>query len=350
MEPIVATPPGRGPYVVDGPPGTVTLTPVPQRDLYEIIGVSRSATTDEIKKAYRRLAKQYHPDVNPGNKAAEEKFKEVTAAFEVLSDEKRRRLYDEFGADALRTGFDEKKAEEYRRWKTQGAPPGGMPFDFGDFATVNVGDYGAFDFGSIFGDLFGGAAGRGHARGRARRAPFASPGADAEASLEISLRDAVLGAERDLRLDGRTLRVKIPAGVSDGSRIRLAGQGGPGANGGPPGDLFLDITVREHPHVRREGKDLYVDLPVTVPEAAEGAEVRLPTFEGPVSLRVPAGAQSGMQLRLRGKGLPDLKGGARGDLYAVVQIVLPKASDALTKAARAIADLYEGDPRSGISL
>jgi curved DNA-binding protein len=321
---------------------------VPERDLYEILGVPRTASADEIKKSYRRLAKKYHPDVNPGNKAAEEKFKEVSAAFEVLSDEKRRKLYDEFGPDALRTGFDEKRAEEYRRWKRQGAPPGSMPFDFGDFATVNVGDMGSFDFGSIFGEIFGGGGGRGRARGR--RAHFPTPGADAVATVEVSLRDAVLGAERDVRVDGRTLRVKIPPGVGEGSRIRLAGQGGPGASGGPAGDLFLEVHVRAHPHVRREGKDLYIDLPVTVPEAVSGAEVRLPTFEGPVSLRVPRGAQSGMRLRLRGKGFPDLKGGARGDLYAVVQVVLPKASDAVERAVRPLADLYDGDPRAGISL
>ena len=321
---------------------------MPERDLYDILGVSRSATADEIKKAYRRLAKQYHPDVNPGNKAAEEKFKEVTAAFEVLSDPKRRKLYDEFGADALRTGFDEKKAEEYRRWKRQGAPAGGMPFDFGDFESVNVGEYGAFDFGSIFGDLFGGGAGR--ARTRARRGPVTMPGADATAEIEVTLRDAVLGAERDLRIDGRTLRVKIPAGVTDGAQIRLAGQGGPGAQGGPSGDLYLTVRLREHPHVRRDGKDLLLDLPVTVPEAALGAEVHLPTFEGTVRLRVPAGAQSGTKLRLRGKGLPDLRGGARGDLYAVVQIVLPPESEGLKKAVRPLEHLYKGDPRAGISL
>jgi curved DNA-binding protein len=319
---------------------------VPHRDLYEILGVSRTASVDEIKKAYRKLAKQYHPDVNPGNKAAEEKFKEVTAAFEVVSDEKRRKLYDEFGADALRTGFDEKKAEEYRRWKRQGAPQGGMPFDLGDFETVNVGDFGAFDFGSIFGDLFGG----GPARARVRRGPLRQAGVDAQARIEISLREAVLGSERDLRLDGRTLRVKIPAGVSDGSQIRLAGQGGPGAHGGPSGDLFLEVKIRQHPHVRVDGRDLHVDLPVTIPEAVNGAEVRLPTFEGPVSLRVPKGAQNGTRLRLRGKGLPDLKGGPRGDLYATVQLVLPPESDALRKAARALEGLYQGDPRAGISL
>jgi curved DNA-binding protein len=317
---------------------------VPQRDLYEILGVSRTASAEEIKKAYRRLAKQHHPDVNPGNKAAEEKFKEATAAFEVVSDPKRRKLYDEFGADALRTGFDEKRAEEVRRWKRQGAPPGGMPFDFGDFATVDVGQYGAFDFGSIFGDLFGGG------RGGAGRAPVGMPGADAQAEIEIGLREAVVGGERDVRVDGKTLRVRIPAGVDDGAQIRLAGQGGPGYRGGPAGDLFLRVKLRQHPHVRREGKDLLLDLPVTVPEAVNGAEVRLPTFEGPVSLRVPKGARSGMRLRLKGKGLPDLRGGPRGDLFAVVQVVLPAESEALRKAARALEGLYEGDPRAGISL
>lgn len=320
---------------------------MPDHDLYEILGVPRSATPEEVKKAYRKLAKQYHPDVNPGNKAAEEKFKEVTAAFEVLSDAKRRKLYDEFGPDALRTGFDEKRAEEYRRWRRQGTPPGGMPFDFGDFRTVNVGDMGSFDFGSIFGDLFGGAAGP---RGRVRRAPVPTAGAHAEAELAIPLKDAVLGAERDVRLDGRTLRVKIPAGVSDGAQIRLAGQGGPGAHGGPKGDLYLRIRLQEHPHVRVEGKDLTIDLPVTVPEAALGAEVELPTFEGTVRLRVPPGAASGTKLRLRGKGLPDVHGGARGDLYAVVLIVLPPVSEALEKAVKPLEKLYKGDPRAGISL
>jgi curved DNA-binding protein len=215
---------------------------------------------------------------------------------------------------------------------------------------VDVGRYGAFDFGSLFGDLFGDMT-RGRGGGtRTRQSPFPSTGADAEATIEIPLRDAVLGAERDVRLDRKTLRVRIPAGVSDGSRIRLAGQGALGARGGTAGDLFLEVKLTEHPHVRREGKDLLIDLPITVPEALEGAEVRLPTFEGPVSLRVPKGAQSGMRLRLRGKGMPDLHGGPRGDLFAVVQIVVPPATEAARKAARALAGLYDADPRSGISL
>lgn len=319
---------------------------MPERDLYEILGVSRKSTGEEIKRAYRKLAKKYHPDVNPGNKSAEEKFKEVTAAFEVLSDEKRRKLYDEFGADSLRSGFDGKRAEEYRRWKREGAPAGGMPFDFGDFSRVHVGDYGAFDFGSIFGDLFGG--GGGGARARAVQRPAAGQRTDAE--LTVDLKDAVLGAERDIRVDGKTLRVKIPAGVTDGSQIRLAGQGGPGTRGGPAGDLYLIVRIREHPQVRREGKDFYLDLPLTVPEAVHGAEVDLPTFEGPVRFKVPPGAQAGMKIRLRGKGMPVLNGGERGDLYAVVQLVLPEPSEALRKAVHPLEALYKGDPRGGISL
>lgn len=332
---------------VDAPPRCVTFRLVPERDLYDILGVSRSASADEIKKQYRRLAKKYHPDVNPGNKQAEEKFKEVTAAFEVLSDPKRRSLYDEFGADSLRTGFDEKKAEQYRQWKRQGAAPGGMPFDFGDFQEVNVGDFGTFDFGSIFGDLFGGMGG---ARRRGRVAPSPMQGPSAEADIEVDLADAVRGGERDIHVDGKTLRVKIPAGVADGSTIRLAGQGGAGAYGGGPGDLYLRVRLREHPFVRREGRDLFLELPVTVPEAVLGAEVTLPTFEGPVRLRVPAGAQGGTRLRLRGKGLPDLRGKERGDLYAVVKLVLPESSEGLRKAVKPLEGLYRGDPRAGISL
>jgi len=320
---------------------------VPERDLYDILGVSRSSSQEELKKAYRRLAKQYHPDVNPGNKQAEERFKEVSAAFEVLSDAQRRKLYDEFGADSLRSGFDPARAEEVRRWRRQGAPPGGQPFDFGDFTTVS-GE--GFDFGSIFEQIFGQGPGRGGRAGHGRRAAGPVTGQDLEADLELDLKEAVTGGERDVRLDGRTLRVTIKPGMADGGRIRLAGQGHPGRHGGAPGDLLLRIRLRTHPLVRVDGKDLTLDLPVTVPEAAGGAEVELPTFEGKVRLQVPAGTQSGARLRLRGRGLPDPKGSARGDLYVVVKLVLPEASEKLTKAARALEPLYKGDPRAGISL
>jgi curved DNA-binding protein len=319
---------------------------VPDRDLYDVIGVPRAASADEIKKAYRRLAKKYHPDVNPGDKRAEEKFKEVTAAAEVLTDPKRRALYDEFGADSLRSGFDAAKADAYRQWKRQGAPKGGMPFDFGDFQEVRVGDFGTFDFGSIFEDLFGGRAGR----GRGRRGSVPLQGAHAEAELEVDLRDAVVGAERDVRVRGKTFRVRIPKGVADGSTIRLSGQGAPGEHGGSAGDLHLRVKLREHAWIRREEKDLYLDLPLTVPEAVMGGEVTLPTFEGPVRLRIAPGTQSGKKLRLRGKGMPDLHGGERGDLYATVRIVLPERTAGLEKAVKPLEGLYKGDPRAGISL
>jgi curved DNA-binding protein len=326
---------------------------VPERDLYDILGVSRSASHEEIKKAYRRLAKQYHPDVNPGNTQAEERFKEASAAFEVLSDEKRRKLYDEFGSDALRSGFDAARAEEVRRWRRQGAPPGSQPFDFGDFASAGGGE--AFDFGSIFESIFGQGAARpgrappGHGHGHGRRAG-AIDGEDLEAELELELRDAVLGAERDVRVGDRTLRVSIKPGMGDGSRIRLAGQGGRAHRGGAPGDVILRVRLKPHPLVRVDGRDLTLDLPVTVPEAAAGADVELPTFEGKVRLHVPAGTQGGARLRLRGRGLPDPRGGPRGDLYVVVQLVLPEPGARLAEAVKPLEPLYKGDPRAGISL
>ena len=323
---------------------------MPERDLYDVLGVPRSAAADDIKKAYRRLARKYHPDVNPNDKKAEEKFKEVTAAADVLQDPKRRALYDEFGADSLRSGFDPEKAEAYRQWRRQGARAGGMPFDFGDFQEVRVGDYGTYDFGSMFEDLFGRGAGRGSRRGGARRGPVAQQGSHAEAEILVDLRDAVLGAERDIRVDSRTLRVRIPKGVVDGSTIRLSGQGSPGRHGGTAGDLYLRVRLRDHPWVRREGKDLHMDLPVSIPEAVFGHEVTLPTFEGPVRLRVPPGTQSGRKLRLRGKGMPDLRGGERGDLYVVARIVLPEDTEALEQAVKPLEALYKRDPRAHISL
>jgi curved DNA-binding protein len=318
-----------------------------QRDLYQILGVPRTSTPEELKKAYRKLARQHHPDMNPGNKAAEERFKELSAAFEVLSDPKRRALYDEFGPDALRTGFDARRAEEVRRWQKAGGSPGGQPFDLGGFSSVNVEGYGPFDFGSVFEQIFG-QQGRGRPGAGHRAAPRA--GEDLAADLNLELRDAVLGTERDLRIGARTLRVTVKPGTGDGARIRLAGQGAPGEHGGPAGDLLLRIRLTPHPLVRVEEKDLFIDLPLTVPEAVNGVEVELPTFEGKVRFAVTAGTPAGKQIRLKGKGLPDPRGGARGDLYAVVKLVLPDPSDGLREAARALEPFYKGDPRAGISL
>ncbi len=315
---------------------------------YERLGVARQASADEIKKAYRKLARQYHPDVNPGNKSAEEKFKQVTEAFEVLSDEKKRKLYDEFGDDAAKLGWDEKKAETFRAYRNGGfggpraARSGGqgMPFDLNfDFA----GSGSSPDFETLLREMLGNM-GRG-----GRRAPMA--GGDLTASMQVTLKEAVTGAERAVLLDGRRLTVRIPAGVDTGSRVRLPGQGAPGEHGGPPGDLFVDIEVLPHPLVRREGDDLYLDLPVTVREALHGGEVRVPTFGGHGTVTLKPGTQSGTKLRLRGKGVPALNGGPAGDLYLVVQVKLPeRADEAVKKAVEALERAYHGDVRKDLKL
>jgi curved DNA-binding protein len=314
-------------------------------DYYQRLGVARQASVDEIKKAYRRLAKQYHPDVNPGSKSAEEKFRHVTEAFEVLSDPRKRRLYDEFGEDAAKMGWDEKKAEAYRAYRSAGASSGfgGAPFN-ADFSYGGQGGGAGpgIDFESIFGEMFGGQR-------RGRRGP--RPGADLSTDMQVTLREAVLGAERAIKVNGKHLSVRIPAGVETGSRIRLAGQGAPGESGGPAGDLFVDIEVAPHPFVRREGNDLLLDLPVTIREATMGAELRVPTFSGSVTLTLKPKTQSGMRLRLRGQGVPDLRGGAVGDLYLVVQVKLPHKDDEATrKAIKVLEAAYEADVRAELVL
>jgi curved DNA-binding protein len=340
------------------PAGVVTVGRA-VKDPYATLGVSRTASAEEIKKAYRKLAKKLHPDMNPGDKKSEERFKEVSAAFDVVGDPKKRALYDEFGDISLRSGFDEAKARQFREYR-EAAGAGGGRGGFQGFEDLFGGAAGGSgfdpsDLGSMFGDLFGGGRGRGR---RSRNEPV--PGDDVEAPIEVDLRDAVLGAEREIMLqkpgatESSRLKVKIPPGVETGSRVRLAGQGGPGERGGEPGDLYLRVAVRPHPTVRVEGRDLLLDLPITVAEALEGAEVTAPTFEGPVKLKIPAGSQSGRKLRLRGRGLPALRSGVggapRGDLYAVLQIVLPPNSPQAKEAVRTLSKLYGDDVRRDVAL
>lgn len=306
-------------------------------DYYQRLGVTNKASADEIKKAYRQEAKKSHPDLNPGNKAAEERFKKITQAFEVLSDPKKRKLYDELGADAEKIGFDEEKAKAYRQWKSQGAGPmGGMGgFDFG-------GDGGGIDFETILGEMFGQRAGAGARKPRRGR--------DVMATAQVTLAEAVKGGEREVELEGRRVTVKIPPGVATGTQVRAAGQG-ESTGKGQPGDLFLEIDVLPHPLVRREGLDLYLDLPVTVKEAMFGAEVKVPTFRGGGTVTLKPGTQSGTKLRLRGQGVPSLRGGETGDLYLVVQVQVPTGSDAGLKAAvEALEHGYSGSVRSGLTL
>ncbi|MFO0600439.1 MAG: DnaJ C-terminal domain-containing protein [Myxococcaceae bacterium] len=314
-------------------------------DFYQRLGVARGASADEIKKAYRKLARQYHPDHNPGDKSAEEKFKQLNEAFEVLSDAKKRRMYDEFGDDAAKLGWDEKKAEQFRAYRSGGFGGGaGGPTGFpgGGFG----GDMG--DFEDILSQMFG-AQVRGGGRGGRRAGPRA--GGDLSAELEVTLADAVLGGERTITINGKRLSVKIPAGVETGSRIRLGGQGEPGDRGGPAGDLFIDLIVAEHPLVRREGQDLFLELPVTLGEATLGADVRVPVFGGSGTVTIKPGTQSGTKMRLKGKGVPGLRGGPAGDLYLVVMVKLPENLDENgKKAVQQLEKLYGADVRSKLAL
>lgn len=310
------------------------------QDFYQRLSVARGATADEVKKAYRKLAKQYHPDHNPGDKQAEEKFKALNEAFEVLSDPKKRKMYDEFGDDAAKLGWDEGKAEQYRSYRSGGRTPGGgFP---GGFSADGAG----VDFESILSEMFGQQR-----RGGARRPAGPRAGGDVQASLDVTLMDAVLGAERQISLNGKRLSVKIPPGVETGSKIRLSGQGEPGDRGGPAGDLFLELTVAEHQLVRREGQDLFLDLPVTVGEAALGGEIHVPVFGGSVTVTLKPGTQSGTKLRLRGKGVPGMRGAPAGDFFLVVMVKLPEElDDAARKAVHTLDKHYHGDVRAKLTL
>jgi molecular chaperone DnaJ len=380
-------------------------------DYYQLLGVQRTASEAEIKKAYRKLARKYHPDMNPGNKTAEEKFKQLSQAFEIVSDPKKRALYDEFGEDAAKLGFDPKKADAFRQYRA-GADSGG---------GANGGNP-DFDVSSIFGDLFG-RAGRGGVDLGGMGFDFggagdAQPetGQDLTARAQVTLAEAVSGSERSLEVtrpgrcptcegkgesgpvgkcptcggtgrartrrgplsfagacmtcagtgraakpcatcrgtgiteEHKRITVKIPAGVQTGSKVRLAGQGAAGGRGAPAGDLYIEIEVLPHPWVRREGDDLHLDLPLTVPEAVFGGEVRVPTFGGDVTLTIPPGSQTGRKMRLKGKGVPALKGNGRGDLYATLQVMLPEPAGPETRAAAEQLRPAYGDVRGNLRL
>lgn len=327
------------------------------RDFYSVLGLSRGATADEIKKSYRKLAGKLHPDKNPGNKSAEAHFKEVNRAYEVLGDAKKRGLYDEFGEDALREGFDAERMRQYRAWSShqggqggQGGGAGGVPFNIEDFLRSTGGGQGHVDFGGagaggvgdIFGDLFGGR--------RRRRGP--SRGADQESEITIDFPAAVRGGMFTLRTSegAEPITVRIPPGADEGSKLRIAGQGAPGSNGGTRGDLLLYIHVRAHPFFRREKNDLHLDLPITPHEAYAGAKVKVPTPEGAVTLKVPPHTQSGQVARLKGKGVAK-KNDPPGDLYVHFQIQLPTAETAEMKGAiDTLEEAFTDDPRANIEF
>lgn len=285
------------------------------KDYYQILGVGRDADADAIKAAYRKMARRYHPDVSK-EANAEERFKEVQEAYEVLKDPEKRRAYDQLGSN-WRAG------QEFR------PPPGWEHFHAGFGGPQDAAGMGGFS--DFFEELFA------QSRGGRRGGGFRAQGEDTQATMAISLEDAAHGVQREIALelpgigpDGRLQRqtrrltVKIPKGITAGQRLRIAGQGQPGLGGGPAGDLYLLVEFLPHPQFRVEGRDLYHDLKITPWEAVLGASVEVPTLDGPVRTKVPAGANCGQKLRLKGKGLPGSAGKEAGDLYAVVQIVVPK--------------------------
>ena len=322
--------------------------PVEYKDYYKTLGVSKDATAADIKKAYRKLARQHHPDVNKGADGSK-KFKEVNEANEVLSDPDKRRKYDTLGPDWERyahggpaTGQRGGNGGGFR-W-TYGGTPGANPF--GDDAS-GFSDF----FQTIFGGGMGGFSEAPAGPGRRRAAQPRAADMEMEHPVEVTLAEAYRGTERDLELrdaDGkaRRLSVKIPAGVRDGQRIRLAGQAHAGDDGGRAGDLFLQVKVKPDPRVVRDGDDLRMELPVALHEAMLGAEVTVPTLKGRVSLRIPQDTQNGRTIRLAGQGMPR-PGGGSGDLFVTVKVVLPtKLSDTERERIREIADAHTEDVRS----
>jgi curved DNA-binding protein len=293
--------------------------------LYEVLGVPKDAKPDVIRRAYRKLARKHHPDINPGDKKSEERFKKIATAYEVLSDDKRRAAYDEFGEESLQGGFDPDKAREYAKWQRARSQQRGSRFDGGPVE---------FDLSELFG-----AARRGPRRGQ-----------DLHAAVQMNLREAIQGAEVSLDVpDQGAVRVRIPPGADSGSTIRLPGKGAPGGGGGAPGDLVIEIEVLPHPHLRREGLDLFLSLPVTLDEAYGGASIDVPTFDGAVVLKIPPRSQNHAKLRLRGKGVA--RKDTRGDLIIELDVRMPdKADAALAEALRAGRAAYSAPVREELKL
>lgn len=372
-----------------------------ERNYYQILGVERSASHDDIRKAYRKLARKHHPDINPGNKEAENKFKEISIAYDVLGDEQKRKLYDEFGEAGLAAGFDAEKARSYQQWQQQsGGPGGGYQFDMDDLS-----------------ELFGGFGGMGGRGRRTRQGPMR--GEDIESTMEIDFLDAVRGFQTSITLQrpvtcetcngggtkpgssptqcpecggsgsksvaqgplqfrqtcprcmgtgklpgdpctvcrgaGRvlradTIRVNIPPGAEPSKRIRLRGKGEAGVRGGPAGDLYIVPRIRPHPLLTRSGKDLSMELPITIGEAVRGATVEVPTPLGKLNVKIPAGAQSGQQLRLKGKGVSAHGQTPAGDLYLRLMIRVPKDNNISDEVIETIDRAYAEDVRKDVRL
>jgi DnaJ-class molecular chaperone len=323
------------------------------KDLYAILGVSKTASQDDIKKAYRKLAKQYHPDLNPGNASAEQTFKEISQAYDILSDADKRKRYDAGEIDAsgqeqaARGGAGTKAGAGggfYRSYSSSARSQKYRHFDFGE-------EFSAED---IFADLFGGGfrAGdtggdKGAGKAGAGRAGPKLRGDDVNYSVPVGFIEAANGARKRVRLaSGETVDVNVPQGSEDGDTLRLKGKGKPGFGGGEAGDAFIKLNVQPHTYFTRDGKDIYLDLPITLLEAIEGGVVTVPTLRGSVSMRIPPKSSSGKTLRLRGRGVHPRGDDEAGDQYVKLKIVLPEDVDEdLTKCVRKWSEKHPHDPR-----
>jgi DnaJ-class molecular chaperone len=302
-------------------------------DLYEVLGVSRTASQDEIKKRYRTLAKELHPDLNPGKPDIEERFKRVSSAYAILSDPEQRGRYDRGEIDA--SGQERPEQRFYREYADD---PSATRFytqeGFGDEEGLHA----------FFSDLFGGRAGRGGREGMRMRVR----GADVSYTLPISFLEAAKGAKKRVMVGGeQPIDLTVPAGVRDRQTLRLKGQGMPGFEGGPPGDAYVEVHIQPHAFFERKDNDVHLELPVSLAEAVLGGRVQVPTIDGPVSMTVPKGSNTGATLRLRGKGIVDQKSGQRGDQYVHLKVVLPETPDAeLEKLVEQWAKSHSYDPRA----
>lgn len=325
------------------------------KDLYATLGVAKTADAAEIKRAYRKLTQQYHPDKNPGDKQAEDKFKEFSSAYEVLSDADKRKNYDEFGDMSLTQGFDPERARAYKQATRGGGGrrprggPGGVPFDESFFSSA--GDARGTSFDDLLSQMFGGGRVTDPMAGGGRgRRPVSQRGHDIEGEITIDFMDMLRGKTVPLRIEsesggGRSIDVKVPPGIADGGKLRLRGKGGAGE---PPGDIILTVKVAPHPRLKREGNNLQLSLPVSALEAYRGGPIDVPTPTGKVTLKLKAGSQNGQTLRLKAKGIAPA-GQEAGDLLITLDVRLPPPDDAALLAA--LERLQDGvDPRADLDL
>lgn len=305
-----------------------------KRDLYDVLGVARTVSDDDLRKAYRALAKKHHPDLNPGDAKAEATFKSVQTAYDLLSDPEKRKRYDAGEIDA---DGNETARSYYREYAgTEGARPYQSSAGFEDISD-------------LFSDLFG-EGGHGAAGARGARGNIRMRGGDVRYTMEVGFLEATNGAKKRITMpDGQTLDISVPVGLRDGQVLRLRGKGRPGIGGGEPGDAFVEIHVAPHPHFTRSGNDILLELPVALHEAVLGGKIRVPTTGGAVTMSIPAGSNSGDTLRLKGKGIPAAGGGAPGDQLVTLRVMLPDKPDPeLAKFLAEWAKTNAYDPRRGL--